>query len=147
MTTTSADVTPGTIPDEGPTRPVTITVPAWLAAVRDPGVRAAIVLVLVAAGGFALFWVAWRNVARTLFVPLQIPWVVSAGMTGIALVGAAFAALSIHAGRRDDAALRGMTDDLVREAAELAEDLRTGRRRLPGRPKPASHRPRRGRRR
>ncbi|MDQ1697612.1 MAG: hypothetical protein QOJ03_2965, partial [Frankiaceae bacterium] len=52
---------------------VTITVPAWVAALRDPGVRAAIVLVGLAVGGFVMLALAWRGGARTPYVPLQLP--------------------------------------------------------------------------
>jgi hypothetical protein len=54
-------------------------------------------------------------------------------MAGLALLGMALGAWSIHLGRRDDAEHRAQVDDLVREAAVLAEDLRTGRRQLPHR--------------
>ena len=112
---------------------VTITVPRWVASLRDPGIQAAIVLALLAAIGFAMLALGWRGAARTVYVPFQLPWLVSAGIGGLALLGMALGAWSIHLGRREAAAHRQVVEDVVREAAGLAEDLRSGRRRLPGR--------------
>lgn len=124
-----------TAPAPGDSRPgrVTITVPSWVASLRDPGIQAGVVLVMLAVAGFVMFALSWRGGARTPYVSLQLPWLVSGGMAGLALLGMALGAGSIHLGRRDDAAHRAQVDDLVREAAVLAEDLRTGRRQLPGR--------------
>ena len=102
-------------------------------ALRDPGVQALVVLALLAAGGFVMLGLAWRGAARTIYVPLQSPWVVSGGVAGLALVGMALGAWSIHEGRRRDAEHRAVMEDLVREATELAEDVRSGRRALPRR--------------
>jgi hypothetical protein len=94
---------------------------------RDPGLQAFVVLALLAAAGFAMLGFAWRGGARTPYVPIQLPWFVSGGVAGLGLVGLALGAWSIHLGRRQDAAHRAAADDLVRAAAELAEDLRLGR--------------------
>ena len=99
---------------------------------RDPGVQASLVLVLLAIAGFVMLGLAWRGAARTVYVPLQMPWVLSGGFAGIGLIGLAYGALSIHLGRRKDAIHRAEVEDLVRTAATLAEELRTGRRELPG---------------
>jgi hypothetical protein len=112
---------------------VTITVPSWVAALRDPGIQAAIVLLLLTVAGFVMLGLSWRGGARTPYVPLQLPWLVSGGMAGLALIGMGLGAWSVHLGRRADAAHRADVEDLVREAAELAEELRTGRRQLPRR--------------
>jgi hypothetical protein len=100
-------------------------------AIRDPGVQALLVLGALAVAGFVMLALAWRGGARTPYVPLQLPWLVSGGMIGLALVGMALGGWSIHLGRSQDAAHRAATEDLVREAAELAEDLRAGRLTLP----------------
>ena len=107
--------------------------PALPVALRDPGVQAMLVLALLAAAGFVMLGLAWRGAARTVYVPLQAPWLISGGVAGLALVGMALGAWSIHEGRRRDAAHRAVMEDLVRAATELAEDVRSGRRRLPGR--------------
>ena len=110
---------------------VLISVPRWLAALRDPGVQAVLVLAGLAVVAFVMMGLAWRGGARTTYVPLQIPWFVSGGMAGLALLGMTLGGWSIHLGRQQDAAHRAATDDLVREAVELAEGLRTGRLTLP----------------
>lgn len=98
---------------------------------RDPGVQAIVVLVLLAIGGFVTLGLAWRGAARTIYVPLQLPWVISGSVAGLGLIGLAYGALSIHLGRREDAVHRAEVEDLVRTAATLAEDIRTGQRPLP----------------
>lgn len=98
---------------------------------RDPGIQSMLVLAGLAIVAFVMMGLAWRGGARTTYVPLQIPWFVSGGIAGLALLGMSLGAWSIHLGRRQDAAHRAATDDLVREAVELAEGLRSGRLTLP----------------
>ena len=93
-------------------------------ALRDPGIRASLVLFGVVATGFALFPVGWRGVARTQFVPLQLPWLLSAGVAGLALIGGALGALTIHVGRRADAVHRAAVEDVLHTAIELADELK-----------------------
>jgi hypothetical protein len=112
---------------------VTVSLPAWAASLRDPGVQAVLVLAGLAIAGFVMLALGWRGGARTVYVPLQLPWFVSGGLAGLALIGMALGAWSIHLGRRQDAAHRAAVEDLVRDAAALAEDLRAGRRELPRR--------------
>jgi hypothetical protein len=103
---------------------VLISVPRWLAALHDPGIQAVLVLAALAAAGFVMLGLGWRGGARTPYVPLQMPWIVSGGIAGLALIGMALGAWSIHLGRRQDAVHRAATEDLVRAAVELAEDVR-----------------------
>ena len=111
---------------------VTITVPRWVAQARDPGVQSVAVLAVLGIAGFVMMALTWRGAARTVYVPLQLPWLVSGGLIGLALLGLAVGAISIHLGRRDDAAHRAEFEDLVNTGATLSEDLRSGRRTLPG---------------
>ncbi len=112
---------------------VTVEVPPWVAALRDPGIRAVLVLFGLALAGFALLSLAWRGGARTPYVPLQMPWLISGGIAGLALIGAALAGWSIHLGRRSDAAHRLEVEDAVHDVATLCEEIRSGRRQLPRR--------------
>ncbi|HET6818261.1 MAG TPA: hypothetical protein VFH66_13630 [Mycobacteriales bacterium] len=116
-------VAPSALPDPSPdpTRRVTVTVPAWFAALRDPGVQVIGVIVALALAAFGLLAWGWRGVARTPYVPFQLPWLISASVVGIGLLGFALGAWSIHLGRRQDAAHRAVVEQLVRDAAELSD--------------------------
>jgi len=112
-------VTSPAAPD--PSRRVTISVPAWVAALADPGIQVVGVLVLLAVTAFGLLAWGWSGVARTPYVPFQLPWLISASVAGLGLLGFSLGAWSIHLGRRQDAAHRAFTEDVVRDAAELAD--------------------------
>jgi hypothetical protein len=99
---------------------------------RDPSNQSIVVLALIAVAGCVMWGLAWRGVARTVYVPLQLPWIVSGGLAGLGLLGLALAGWSIHLGRRQDALHRAAVEDLVRTGATLAEEMRSGRRALPG---------------
>ena len=90
-----------------------------------------LVLAGLAILAFVMMGLAWRGGARTTYVPLQIPWFVSGGLAALALLGMALGGWSIHLGRRQDAEHRAATEDLAREAVELAEGVRSGRLTLP----------------
>ena len=109
--------------------------PRWL---NDPGNQSIVVLALIAVAGCVMWGLAWRGVARTVYVPLQLPWLLSGGVAGLALLGLALSGWSIHLGRRQDAIHRAAVDDLVRTGATLAEELSSGQRELPHRRRPDS---------
>jgi hypothetical protein len=102
---------------------VTVTVPAWIAGLRDSGVRAVCWLLAVSLVGFLIMALGWKGGAAQAFVPLQMPWLMSGGLIGLAVVGTSLASLSIHVGRRDMARHRRAVEDVVRDIAELAERL------------------------
>jgi len=110
-----------TVPD--PSRRVTVSVPAWVASLSDPGVQVLGVLALLGLAAFGMFAWGWHGVAGTIFVPFQLPWMISASIGGLGLLGFTLGAWSIHVGRRQDAAHRAVIEDLVRDAAELAEGM------------------------
>ena len=72
--------------------------------------------IAVVAVGLALIGIAWATVAPLLDVALQLPYLVSAGFTGLALVMIGLVVISIAAKRRDAA-------DLVRQLDRLADIL------------------------
>jgi hypothetical protein len=113
-----------TSPTPDPTRRVTITVPAWVAALRDPGIHVVLVIAGLLVAGFGVLAWGWHGVARTPYVPFQLSWLVSASLGGLGLIGFSLGAWSIHLGRRQDAAGRAAAEDVVRDVAELAESLR-----------------------
>ena len=86
---------------------------------RDPRVSTTLVFVVVAAAGFALVGLAWRGVAATLYVVLQLPWLVSGGFAGIAVVGLGLAALITHLDRTEAAAERAGLAELQRDVLRM----------------------------
>lgn len=71
----------------------------------------------VAGAGFALIAFAWGQVAGLESVALQIPYVVSGGLTGLGLVIVGATAVNIHVKRREAA-------ERERQSAQLLEILR-----------------------
>jgi hypothetical protein len=106
---------------------VTIRVRRWAASLGDPGVQAFGILAALLVGGFVMFGIAWHGGARTPYVPLQLPWLVSGSLFGLALIGMALGGWSIHLARRQDAVHRDSVETVVRDVVELAEDVRSGR--------------------
>ena len=71
--------------------------------------------IAVAVLGFVLIAVAWGQVAGELNVALQLPYLVSGGFTGLALVMVGVTVVSVAA-RRRDAALREQQTALLADA-------------------------------
>lgn len=69
----------------------------------------------VAAVGFVLIAFAWGQVAGETNVALQMPYLVSGGMVGLALVLVGLTIVNVAAKRRD-AALRGQQTQLLADA-------------------------------
>ncbi len=86
---------------------------------RDPTMSTTIVLLAVVVIGFALVTQAYRGVAATLFVPFQVPLLVSGGLGGVGLAGAGIALLSVHLDRTEAAQERRQLADLQREVLRL----------------------------
>jgi len=112
--------------DETKPRPASLVVASagLLRRLRDPATRAILILVALAAIGYAMLWLGWRGAARTVLVPLQSPWLMSGGLGGLAVLGMALGAWSIHLGRRQDAEHRAAVERLVRDAVMLAAEVR-----------------------
>jgi len=92
-------------------------------ALADRGVQAALVLVAVAATGFAAVGLGWRGVANQRLLVVQLPYVVSGAIGGVALAGAALGLLAVHLERRQGATDRLVLDDAIRSARDLAEAM------------------------
>ena len=121
----TADPPPASPPGHEPGR-VIVSVPRWAASLLDPGVRAFLVLAAFVVAGFVMLALAWRGAAATVYVPLQLPWVVSGSLAGLAVVGMGLGGWSIHVARRQDAEHRDAVEALVRDAVELTESVRSG---------------------
>ena len=81
-------------------------------------------MVVVGIAGLAALWLGWRTIARSLMPPVQVPGLVSGGLAGVALLGAACALLDIQADRRDRARHAEEVDGLLDEVAGMAAALR-----------------------
>lgn len=89
---------------------------AWL---RQPAVPGLLLFVGLAAAGIVAIAIGWRVVARTLFVPAQLPGLVSGGLGGLALVLLGLGLVTVHESRRIAAEERVAFEGLLDEAAAL----------------------------
>jgi fatty acid desaturase len=86
---------------------------------RDPRVSTTLVLASAVVAGFLLLVLGWRGAAATLYVVLQVPWVVSGSFVGIGVIGASLALLTTHLGRAEAAAEQADLATLQREVLRL----------------------------
>ena len=77
----------------------------------------------VAALGFAVIAFSWGKVAALLDVSLQLPYVVSGGLTGLALVVVGMTAVNVAARRQDGAERAREVEALQAVLRELRETL------------------------
>jgi hypothetical protein len=83
---------------------------------RDPRVSVTLVLASSVLVGLGLVGLGWRGAAALLFVPFQVPYLVSGGVLGLAAVGGGLALLVVHLDRTEAAQER-------REVAALQRDV------------------------
>lgn len=83
---------------------------------RDPRVSVTLVLAASVLAGLALIGQGYRGAAAQLFVSLQVPYLASGGVAGLAVVGAGLALLMVHLDRSEAAQER-------REVARLQRDV------------------------
>lgn len=79
--------------------------------------------IAVAAAGFVLIALAWGQVAGKTNVALQLPYLVSGGITGLAVVMVGLTIISVAARRRDVALREQQTELLADALRELAASL------------------------
>ena len=77
----------------------------------------------VAAAGFAVIAFSWGKVAALLDVSLQLPYVVSGGLTGLALVMVGMTAVNVAARRQDAIERAEQIEQLQAVLRELRETL------------------------
>jgi hypothetical protein len=80
--------------------------------------------VVVTAGGFLLIAIAWGRTAGEASIAAQIPDLIAAGITGIALVVVGLLAMNVDARQRDAAEERLQAEelhDLLRELQQVLE--------------------------
>ncbi|MGZ6804785.1 MAG: hypothetical protein ACXVFU_17220 [Nocardioidaceae bacterium] len=95
--------------------------PAWL---RDPAAPSLALFAGLVVAGFVAIGIGWKVAARTLFVPSQVPALVSGGLAGLALVVLGAGLLDVQAGRRLAAAERAASEDVLDEAALLLQAVK-----------------------
>lgn len=91
-----------------------------LAAVLDPTSPVPVIAgVAVVAVGFALVALGWAKVAGLTNVALQLPYLVSAGITGLALVMVGLLVINVTLRRQDAAERRRQFEVLTEAVREL----------------------------
>jgi hypothetical protein len=90
---------------------------------RDAGSWATAILAAAAVAGSVGVFAAWRGAAALDAVWLQVPWLVSGGIGGLALIGLGLGLLDVHLERRREAVDRVERDAVLREAELFAERL------------------------
>lgn len=89
------------------------------------GVLAGIALL---AAGFATIAFGWRGTARSLVVPLQVPYLISGALGAIGLIGAGAILLNTQWERLSDAEERRAIAAMIDEAALVLETRRSAAR-------------------
>jgi len=78
---------------------------------------------VIAAAGFALIAFSWGKVAAQLDVSRQLPYVVSGGLTGLALIMVGMTAVNVAARRQDATERAQQIENLQAVLRELRETL------------------------
>lgn len=97
-------------PPEGQPSPVGLILSGFAEAFRgmrqaaaDRSLMSAFLAFLLAVSGFGAFFLAWKGAAATLVVAVQIPYIISGGLAGFALLGLGLGILHTQIARQIDA--------------------------------------------
>jgi hypothetical protein len=85
----------------------------------DPFSVSVLVLGILAVAGLIGIIVGWKGAAASLVVSVQLPYIVSGAIGGLALLGFALGLLLIQARRRQEARRRADMDRVVHAAAAV----------------------------
>jgi hypothetical protein len=86
---------------------------------RDPALPGLMLMSAMILAGFGVLYLGWRGSARTIYVALQLPEVVSAALGGLALIGLGVGLFNLQMNRRDAAREQELTDEILDEIAAL----------------------------
>lgn len=86
---------------------------------RDPRLSTTVVLLAVVVAGFVLLLEGYRDVAAQVIAPAQTPYMISASLLGLALIGTGLRLLAIHVDRVEEATERRALAEVQREALRL----------------------------
>lgn len=95
---------------------------------REPFYLTTLIAAALVAGGFVILVGSWRGVARLTAVSLQLPYALSGGLGGIALIGVGAAILGIQIARYQRAEERREMEELLDAAADLLALVRRPKR-------------------
>lgn len=87
--------------------------------IRDPALPGMVLMAVLIFAGLVALVFGWFSSGRTLYVPLQIPALVSGGLGGVALVGMGAALLDLQITRRDAARERHLATEALDEITLL----------------------------
>jgi len=91
---------------------------------RDPFLVSVAVLVAMAIIGFVFVWLAWRTSTFEAIVASQLPYLASAGIGGMAIIGFSAAIFMIQLRRRTEARRRASNERVLDAAAAIVAALR-----------------------
>lgn len=94
---------------------------------RDPALPGLLLMSALVATGFGVLYLGWRGAARTIYVALQLPELVSGAIGGLALIGLGIGLFNLQMTRRYAAREQELTDEIIDEVAAvvaLAPELR-----------------------
>jgi hypothetical protein len=97
-----------------------VSLPRWLGADHAAPIWIGLV---VCAVGFLLILLAWGQVAGETQVYLQLPYLVSAGLTGLALIMVGLTIVNVSTKRRDAAERARQIDQLISILEEVRGEL------------------------
>lgn len=86
---------------------------------RDPWLTTVLTLIVAGTVGAGMIVAGYRGAAPELLVPFQVPFLFSASLVGLCLVGVACVLVAVHLERVEAAEERGALGELQREALRL----------------------------
>lgn len=107
-----------------PRAPLVVTLPPWAGTFLDAARDGLVTMACLTVAGFVVLALGWRGAAATLLVYFQVPWLMSAGLGGLALIGLALAGWSIQDARRTEHAETRLLNEAVGGLCAAADRAR-----------------------